>query len=83
VAQKFRRRALWTAHLGRDSGVQNPVFWIATSIVVSSAMGSLACVVLFLAKLRIPTGGPVAGIALILPYRFLEPFSRVRARKRL
>jgi hypothetical protein len=47
--------------------VQNPVFWIATGIVVSSAMGSLACVVLFLAKLRIPTGGPATGIALILP----------------
>ena len=47
--------------------MQNPVFWIATGIVVSSAMGSLACVVLFLAKLRIPTGGPATGIALILP----------------
>src|SRR5271155_2181965 len=30
-------------------------------------MGSLACVVLFLAKLRIPTSGLVAGIVLILP----------------
>jgi hypothetical protein len=47
--------------------LQNAVFWAAAGIVMSSAMGSLACVVLFLAKLRIPTGGPVAGIALILP----------------
>jgi len=47
--------------------LQNAVFWIAAGIVVSSAMGSLACVVLFLAKLRIPTSGPVAGIVLILP----------------
>jgi hypothetical protein len=47
--------------------LQNAVFWTAVSIVISSAMGSLLCVMLFLAKLRIPTSGPVAGIALILP----------------
>lgn len=47
--------------------MQNTVFWIAAGIVITSAMGSLACVVLFLAKLRIPASGPVAGIVLILP----------------
>ena len=47
--------------------MQNTVFWIAAGIVIPSAMGSLACVVLFLAKLRIPTSGLVAGIVLILP----------------
>ena len=47
--------------------MQNAVFWTAVGIVVSSAMGSLACVVLFIAKLRMPTSSPVAGIALILP----------------
>src|SRR6516162_7280448 len=34
---------------------------------MSSAMGSVAHVVIFLAELRIPTGGPATGIALILP----------------
>jgi len=47
--------------------LQNTVFWIAACIVITSAIGSLACVVLFLAKLRIPTSGLVAGIVLILP----------------
>ena len=47
--------------------MQNIVFWIAACIVITSAMGSLASVVLFLAKLRIPTSGLVAGIVLILP----------------
>jgi hypothetical protein len=47
--------------------LQNAVFWVAAGIVMSSAMGSLAYVVIFLAKLRIPTGGPATGIALILP----------------
>lgn len=47
--------------------MQNAVFWAAAGIVMSSAMGSLACGVLFLAKLRIPTGGPANSIALILP----------------
>ena len=47
--------------------MQNTVFWIAACIVITSAIGSLACVVLFLAKLRIPTSGLVAGIVLILP----------------
>jgi hypothetical protein len=47
--------------------LQNAVFWAAAGIVMSSAMGSLACGVLFLAKLRIPTGGRANSIALILP----------------
>ncbi len=47
--------------------MQNTVFWIAAGIVITSAMGSLACVVLFLGNLRIPTSGLVAGIVLILP----------------
>jgi len=43
------------------------IFWIAAGIVIPSAAGSLACVVLFLAKLRIPISGPVADIVLLLP----------------
>lgn len=47
--------------------MQDTIFWIAAGIVIPSAVGSLACVVLFLAKLRIPIGGPVADIVLLLP----------------
>jgi hypothetical protein len=47
--------------------LRDTIFWIATGIVIASATGSLACVVVFLAKLRIPTSGPVPGIVLILP----------------
>ena len=47
--------------------MQDTIFWIAAGIVILSAVGSLACVVLFLAKLRIPISGPVADIVLLLP----------------
>jgi len=47
--------------------LQYTIFWIAAGIVISSAVGSLACVVLFLVKLRIPISGPVADIVLLLP----------------
>jgi len=47
--------------------LQDTIFWIATGIVIPSAVGSLACAVLFLAKLRIPISGPVADIVLLLP----------------
>jgi Glycosyl transferase family 21 len=47
--------------------LQDTIFWIATGIVIPSAAGSLACVVLFLTKLRIPISGPVADIVLLLP----------------
>jgi Glycosyl transferase family 21 len=51
----------------KDRRLRNSIFWIAAGIAVPCAAGSLACVMLFLAKLRIPTAGPVAGIVLILP----------------
>ena len=47
--------------------MQDTIFWAAAGIVIPCAVGSLACVVLFLAKLRIPINGPVADIVLLLP----------------
>ena len=47
--------------------MQNAVFWLAAGIVIPSAIVSLFCAALFLGKLRIPTSGPLAGIALVLP----------------
>ncbi|MBV8507541.1 MAG: glycosyltransferase family 2 protein [Alphaproteobacteria bacterium] len=47
--------------------MQNTIFWIAAAILLLSAAGSLASVVLFLVNLRIPISGPVAGIVLVLP----------------
>jgi hypothetical protein len=43
------------------------VFSLAAAIVLCWGLGSLACALVFLAKLRIPVAAPAAGIVLILP----------------
>jgi hypothetical protein len=47
--------------------LQDTIFWITAGIVMTCAVGSLACAALFLAKLLVPRSGSVANIVLLLP----------------